>query len=303
MLRLLLFALVLVGAGVAEAGQEDHSLKKGDKKWTVQVDWRDSEGDLHSVRYRLPTAEVRRDLHAPLKFKKRDAAQEIARSVNRAMSNTPGVRVKAHATKSGQVRISGRSKNRKKLKAALHQAEEERDAALERYLVTHGYTRLGRKGIIPDHPRHVREYADDLRPVVRALGGATADPRDFANLALSFVQTIPYEKRARVSDRYRRPLSLLGRNKGDCDSKTVLFLALMRSAYPEMPLAVIYIPGHAYGALGLEPERGDVKFRRKGQTWGGVEPVGPAVRPVGKLGGKSRRRARVGRYRMLAVDG
>ena len=295
-----LLVLGLLLPSPVEAAQTSHTLKRGAQKWTVTVSWEDAEGTRQEAKFRLPTEEVRRDLDTPLKFKKREAGKEMAKAVNRKMAGTPGVKVTAKATRSGQVRISARGQSRKKLKAAMRKAEAERDAALERYLDRHGYTRLGR-GIIPDHARHVRQYADDLKPVVRALGGATPDPRVFADKALSFVQSIPYEKRARVSDLYRRPLSLLGRNKGDCDSKTVLYLALLHAAYPDLPLAVIYIPGHAYGAIGLPPIRGDTKLRRKGQTWVGVEPVGPAVRPVGKLGGKSWRRAKSGRYRMRVI--
>jgi hypothetical protein len=295
-----LLVLGLLLSSTVEAAQTRHTLKKGAQKWTMTVAWEDAFGESQEAKFRLPTEEIRRDLDTPLKFKKREAGKEMARAVNRKMAGTPGVKVTARATRSGQVRISARGKSRKKLKAAMRKAEAERDAALERYLDRNGYTRLGR-GIIPDHARHVQQYADDLKPVVRALGGATTDPRVFADKALSFVQSIPYEKRARISDLYRRPLSLLGRNKGDCDSKTVLYLSLLRAAYPDLPLAVVYIPGHAYGAVGLSPQRGDTKLRRKGQTWVGVEPVGPAVRPVGKLGGKSWRRAKSGRYRMRVI--
>ena len=45
------------------------------------------------------------------------------------------------------------------------------------------------------------EYAAALAPVVAALWGRTGDPRVFADKALSFVQAIPYEQRAKVSDR------------------------------------------------------------------------------------------------------
>jgi len=116
------------------------------------------------------------------------------------------------------------------------------------------------------------------------------------------VQSIPYEQRAKVSDLYRRPLSVLGRNKGDCDSKTVLFLALMHEAYPDLPVAIVYRPGHAYAALGLERQRGDMRFREDGQVWVGVEPVGPAVRSIGEVRGKSRRRAKLGMVHLAVVE-
>ena len=160
----------------------------------------------------------------------------------------------------------------------------------------------GRKGIVPDHIRHVEEYTDELKPIVDALGGATKDPRIFGNKALAFVQNIPYEKRALVKDRYRRPLSLIGRNKGDCDSKTVLYLSLMKSAYPQMSVAVVYIKGHAFGALEIEPKKGDKVIRKDGKKYVAVEPVGPKVARMGKVGPKSRRSLAVKRYRLRILD-
>ena len=117
-----------------------------------------------------------------------------------------------------------------------------------------------------------------------------------------FVQNIPYEKRALVKDRYRRPLSLIGRNKGDCDSKTVLFLSLMKSAYPSMAVGVVYIKGHAFGMLEMEPKKGDKILRKDGRKYVGVEPVGPRVARIGKLGPKSRRSVAVKRYRIRILE-
>ena len=116
------------------------------------------------------------------------------------------------------------------------------------------------------------------------------------------MQSIPYEMRVKVSDRYRRPLSILGRNKGDCDSKSVLFLALMRQAWPETQSAMVYIKGHAFAALGIEAERGDDTVKVDGDRWVGVEPVGPSLAQAGELGKTSRRKARWGRYDLARVS-
>jgi len=303
MRQLSFLALVLLWfwpLGVS-AKQLNHGVERSTDTWTIDVQWKDVEGDAHRARYALPTQEVRQDLNTPLKFRKVVAARYMAKEINRETANLRGVQVKAWATRSGVVKIRAKGRNRARVKEGLERASAAREEALERYMADWGYTYLG-KQIVPDHARHVREYAEGLAPVVEALGGPTPDPRDFSDHALSFVQSIPYEKRARISDLYRRPISVLGRNKGDCDSKTVLFLALMHHAYPELPLAIVYIPGHAFGAVGLDPVRGDARLRRRGVTWVGVEPVGPAVQPAGELGRKSRRRVRMGFYRIKPVE-
>ncbi len=299
--RWLVLVLLWSGSFEANAKQLNHGVERGTDTWTLTVRWSDAEGQAHRAQYELPTQEVRRDMNTPLKFRKAVAARYMAKEINKDTAGLRGVKVNAWATRNGVVRIQAKGKNGAKVKAALRQASEARESALERYMADNGYTYLGKK-IVPDHARHVVQYAEDLAPVVEALGGPTPDPRDFSDLALSFVQTIPYERRARVADLYRRPISILGRNKGDCDSKTVLFLALMHQAYPTLPLAIVYIPGHAFGAVGLDPARGDVRLRRRGETWVGVEPVGPAIHRSGELGRKSRKRARLRLYKMKEVE-
>ncbi|MFT5681699.1 MAG: hypothetical protein ACI8RZ_002605 [Myxococcota bacterium] len=197
--------------------------------------------------------------------------------------------------------ISVKARKRSRAKEVLARAEDIRDAAMDDYLDEHGYTHLG-DAIVADHARHVSEYADDVAPLVAALGGPTDDPREFAAIALGYVQSIPYQSRAKVSNAYRRPLLVVARNKGDCDSKSTLLLALMRSAYPDLPLAVGYIPGHAFTGLGVEAARGDITFREDGQTWVLAEPVGPALYGVGETKGKSRRRARWGMVDVRVAD-
>ena len=70
-------------------------------------------------------------------------------------------------------------------------------------------------------------------------------------------------------------------------SKSTLFLALVRSAHPELGAVVVYVPNHAFAGVALDPVGGDRSFARNGVRYVGVEPVGPARIPVGKVSGKS----------------
>ncbi len=288
--------LLLITA--AFAGQVKYDVDKGAAKWAFDVTWKDANAEKHHATFKLPAAAVKEDLDEPLRYKPLEANRFAAGAVNQwAKKKNKGPSVKATASKKG-VRIKVTGRNRQAMKKALADAEEVRDEAFADYRKKNGFTLLKGK-VIPDHTRHVDEYSDDVKPVMKALGGPTQDPRVFAEKALSFVQSIPYEKASLKRDRYRRPLSLLGRNRGDCDSKVVLYLALMKAAYPRVDSAVIYIPGHAYAALGLDPQLGEAKIRKGGSTWLLVEPVGPAVVPLGTVGRKSRRRARTGRVTLV----
>ncbi|MEL6344380.1 MAG: hypothetical protein AAFV53_14780 [Myxococcota bacterium] len=294
-----LFGLVaFLSAGMAQ--QKNVNIDRGSSEWSFDVRWADQQGDAHRARFSLPAAQVTADLEVPLRFKKRDAAQHAVDAVRAYGETQRGVQVRASAGRQGRINISVSGKNRQKMKRTLKEATQVRDRALEAYREEHGFTLLRRK-IIPDHARHASEYAASVAPLVDALGGPTDDPREFAQTALGYVQSIPYEKLVRLRDRYRRPLSVLGRNRGDCDSKSTLFLALMRQAYPDLPLAMVYIPEHAYVGLGISPQRGDAKLKKGDDVYVLAEPVGPSMMPIGEAGKKSRRAARRGKAKIRRV--
>ena len=281
----------------ALADQVDFDVDKGERRWDFDVTWTDAADRRHHAAFQLPAEAVKEDLDEPLRYKPAEANQFAAKAVNQWAADRKGPTVKATASRKG-VSIQVTGKDRGKMKAALREAEGVRDRAYDDYMKRAGFTMLD-GAVIPDHTRHVNEYADDLMPLVKALGGPTEKRTVFAEKALSFVQSIPYEKASLKRDRYRRPLSLLGRNRGDCDSKVVLYLALMKAAYPTLDSAVVYIPGHAFAALGLEPGKGQASLKKGGATWLLVEPVGPAVVSLGKVSRQSRRRARSGRVDLV----
>ena len=69
-----------------------------------------------------------------------------------------------------------------------------------------------------------------------------------------------------------------------------------------MSVGVVYIKGHAFGALEIEPQKGDKVIRKDGKKFVAVEPVGPKVAKMGKVGPKSRRSLAVKRYRLRTLD-
>ena len=291
---------VLLWAATALADQRSFEVERGRQDWSFDVRWSGADGEARRAQFSLPAELVTADLEEPLRYQKNKAAQHAVAAVRAYGEGKRGVKLKARAAPGGQVLIEASGKNRERVRATLAEAAAVRDRALAEFTEEAGFT-THRKKILPDHPTHALRYADALAPVVAALGGPTEDPREFADIALGFVQSIPYEQRALVRDRFRRPLSLLGRNRGDCDSKATLYLSLMRQAYPSLPLAIVYVPDHAYVALGIPPQKGDDRMRHDGQAWVLAEPVGPALAPVGDLSRLSRRKGALGRARLVPV--
>lgn len=294
----LLSVALLCAASVA--GQTRYEIARETGTWTFDAGWRDAAGQVHEATFALPADEVRADLDEPLRFQRQAAAEAQAAAVRAWAQRRDGPEI-AVWVRDGGVQIQASGGSRERMEQALAEATRVGDQALVRYLDVHGFILID--GVVaPDHARHVRESAPALAPVVAALGGPGDDPRAFADLALSFVQSIPYEKASEQRDRYRRPLSVLGRDRGDCDSKSTLFLGLMRAAWPDVPLGIVYLPGHAFAALGIEPGKGDARLDEDGGAWLLAEPVGPRLMPAGEVDRKSRRRARSGRVTLRVVE-
>ena len=118
--------------------------------------------------------------------------------------------------------------------------------------------------------------------------------------ALAFTQAIPYQKGRRGADAgFQHPLALVARNKGDCDGKSALFLALVRAELPALPLAMVYVPGHALVGVGLPPKPGDRTFQHRGTEYVYAEPVGPAAHPLGSPAKANRRAGKRGVIRLV----
>lgn len=174
---------------------------------------------------------------------------------------------------------------------AMETAQRVSEAARARFLETHGYEDAN--GLIrPAHARLIGQYAAALAPVAAALARPADDPGTFAARALTFVQTIPYERRSEGGDTYRRPLAILDGDRGDCDSKAVLYLSLMRVQFPEMVTALLYIPNHLYVGLEL-PGAGD-RVEIGGRSFLLAEPAGPGLLKLGELDDRHERAAIIG---------
>lgn len=298
------FGLLCVGlvcvAGKASASQTAFDVEKGAEEWQFDVGWKDVNGKRRRVEFSLPADRIEADLKVPLRFQIKDANKEIAKAINAYGAETKGVKIKA-VPRGKKVAISGSSKSRKKLKKAKSDLKGVQRRALNKYMRAHGFTKLKGK-VIPNHAQHAYRYADDLQPLAVALGSEDLKRRAFAKRALSFVQTIPYEKGRNGRDKgFRLPMSLLAKNKGDCDSKATLYLALMKAAHPSLDSVFVYIKGHAFVGLGLKPQGDDVVFKADGRKWVLVEPVGPAVSPLGQGARKSERKAKRGKIDIRRV--
>jgi transglutaminase-like putative cysteine protease len=265
-------------AGATDSAQTAFDAERRGATTTLSYRWKAADGSKDAVSFEVPSASVQEDQLDERYLPRRDLYDAAKDAVNAL--KVPHVNLTA-AIDHGELTIS--AKGTGDVKRAMDLATQTRDHAIGQWLVANDYTYLHDGSITFDHARLVAAYADDLRPVADALAAGTTSDRAFVERALTFVQSLPYESRKRkgADPGYRRPLSVLAADKGDCDSKSVLFLGIVAAHLPSVPLAVVYVPGHALAGVGLEKEPGDKTFKEDGVRFLYAEPVGPALLPLG----------------------
>lgn len=274
-----------------KSSQISFNAKKENQKWSLNYKWKDIHGKTHSADFQLSSRIMRQEDKVLKILKPIEIAKYQSREINRYAKKHGGVRLKAVVFKKRGLAIGGDKAGKKK---GLEIAKK---AAIE-YAEMHDYFFYKKDRYIPDHIKHVKKYSHLFTPLVKALGGPTKDSRDFAEKALAFVQAIPYEPRRSI---YRQPISVLAKNRGDCDSKTALFLCIIKNAYPNMNVGIVYVKNHAFAAMEITPQKGDKTFRSNGKKWVALEPVGPRLYPLGKVSGRSRRKLSFGNFVLRSI--
>ena len=272
-----------------------------------EMTFTDETGHERTVRFSLSKNAVAADLDTPLGFPYEDAVAAQVKAARRHAATCDGVKVKVRGRSKG-ISVSVSGTDRRAMRRALKETNEAAEEGLEAFIERRRWTRHRGK-LLPDHARLAHDYSDDLVPLADVLSrdfdlDTEEGRRGFALHTLRFVQAIPYEKRKGGGDKgYRRPLAVLARNKGDCDSKSVLYLAILRAALPDLAAAVVYIPQHTFVAIGLERADGELTVKVDGQRLVIAEPVGPATTALGDGAKRSRCRARANLTREVAVPG
>jgi hypothetical protein len=283
-----------VAAAVAQTPRFVRSAPRGVIAYEMR--WTGPDGTARAGAFQLSAAAVQAAVETPRHPDLRALATFQAEAIRAwAPQGAPGVQVTVQVN-GHRFTTHAKSEDRDAMRAALDRAGEVADQARAAWL---GETdaMVVEDGIAFDHAAFAVDAAAAVQPIAAMIHAPTA--RAWAAEALAFVQSIPYEERAGGGDTgFRSPLALIDRNRGDCDGKSALFLALLRAAHPDVPSAMVYIPRHALVAIGLPPEPGDDTRTVGKARWVLAQPVGPAALPLGDAGG-DRGEARRGTVRVL----
>ena len=216
-----------------------------------------------------------------IKFEK---AQREAR-----IRSTSGVSVVPYRMRNGNINYQY-SGDTNRARAIIESVERRANSAMEDYLQQKNYRLKSNGRIESDYQTMARDNFLEMRPLARAIQKATRgmSMRETMNYTLSFLQSIPYETISPAQgDRgnyiFNSPLTLISDNKGDCDEKSLAFGTLMRLLYPNLKMGIILVPGHAFVAMKMDSEKGDMILPVGNDQYVVAEPVGPAYMPVGQI--------------------
>ena len=299
-MKTLLMTLLLCTAATAHAKQTRFNLDRSEAVFTYDIRWKDAEGEKDAVTFTLPVDVATQDRGEETWVERKALAESQAKAVRKYAKTLPR-KVTLRAKTDGPRVMLSVSGPRSEAKAALKEGGLVAEQARLDWMSENQVTELKGGGLIHDHALLVVDYADELAPVAAALAEGTEGDRDYVERVLSFVQSIPYEARKKKGGDpgYRRPIALLNRNKGDCDSKAVLFLALVHAHRPELDLAVVYVPEHALTGVALPAESGDRGFKAEGVAFLYAGPVGPAMAPLGQTAPANKKAGKKGEVRIV----
>ena len=164
---------------------------------------------------------------------------------------------------------------------------------------------LGETGIVPDAVTIAEKTQSLLRTLVVAIGNELKDNsrRSYTNYVGHFVQSIPYDslssKLSSRGDGFTPPNYLLLNNRGDCDSKVSLTLALLKEIIPEARMIIVYFPKHAIFGIQMAKQANDITLMHNGTEFVLMDVAGPAVLPAGQLSSDVQFLVNTGQYTVI----
>lgn len=159
-----------------------------------------------------------------------------------------------------------------------------------------------------DHARYAELSSIELKPIVSAIEKAQQNPgdkREFVNIALSWIQNIPYDRldnrRTSNAAGLISPRDLLLQNKGDCDSKSTLMAAILKAYNPQIKVEMVYLSDHALLAIAMPSKPQELTVTSQGISYVLVEPTGPAQYEIGEVAPSTRQELRNSQFQLITL--
>ena len=282
------------------AEQTTFSRQETNSTYTFNYKWADYFGATRQITFDLD----RKTLNTQFRHNKAYRPEMAQRHVYIALKRqAKGVNPKEARISlqqiSDEIRIHVRSDSQVSQQAWLRKLQQTQESAFDNYLYENHYARYvsptGQEAIKIDHARFAAENIRVVLPAAQAIYEQLEEKsstRSYVNLLLSWIQSIPYNT---LEDRlvsngsgFAPPSDVIANNLGDCDSKTVLAAALMRSLLPNLSMVIIITPTHALLGANLPRREDEATVEIEDLEYLLLEPTGPTIMPAGVIGEVSR---------------
>ncbi|QJR80386.1 hypothetical protein CA267_006155 [Alteromonas pelagimontana] len=276
--------------------------------------WRDAAGEERSVSFTLDGEILDKAPRAQKNYRPALAQRYVAVELTKAAKTVDPKDAHVKIRQQGDsVEVSVRSRHQEKLQHIQQQFAQAREQAFSDYLEKHYYTRyitpLNQQAVKPDHIRYINEYTQALIPLSQALYEQVveqSDAREYFNLLLGWVQSIPYNALDDRADSngsgFAPPATLLAQNQGDCDSKSVMTAAIAKAFLPSTPMILVLLKDHALLGIGLNSKSGEQTIKVDGTSFVLIEPTGPALFRFGEVATSTLQELASGRYTIEKIQ-
>lgn len=292
-------ALTFTWASSAYARQLSYNTRSLSSGTNIHMLWRDMYGKKRSTAFTVPTYDFREGARGFKAYSPTDVKRHTYSELKKYARTLEGGGTKVDVKlKHKGVMYSVQARSQHRLSQVQRQMDYRLDKIQDQYFKERGlktYTENGTEYVMPDHGSIAKEYVAKMRPVATAIKQANQGKsmRETLDYALNFVQAIPYNTLvSRVTSNgqgFATPYGILMNNQGDCDSKSVMYAAIVKNLYPSISVAMIYVPEHAFLAIRVPQGNNDWALRLDGQTYVLTEPAGPALVPVGQVSPNSKK--------------
>jgi hypothetical protein len=304
------FFLWMICMSCVEAYASQSSFKRELNHGVVRYNyvWQNMEGETFKTNFGLYADDIKTSLTEFEKFNQNELKSfSKSKILNFVKYNAPYGIDASFNTETEQVtfksKLSRNKLNQNSIDKFMERLEEEQQKITTEYFRERYYNYNSKNNSVrPAHGMIAKRYVTAMRPVAQALAMDVRgqSSRDITNHILNFIQSIPYDTlediRTTNGAGFQTPYGVLHKNKGDCDSKSVMFAAIMRNLYPYARIVVVYVPGHALVGFDYQKGKGDYAIQVEGSTFVLAEPVGPKKTKLGQVSPKALQVMRRGAY-------
>lgn len=292
----------------AQAQQLQFDKTESEDSITLQYRWRDHFDHVQQLQFSLPKAEIQAQYVNTKSYRYEIAQRYVYISLLKEIQKIDPREARIRLQKLGNdIRVSVSSDSGEMVNKWRSMMQNKQTEAFDQYLDDNHYVRfqthLGEEGVKHDHVQYLQDSIALLMPVAQAIYAkleSGTDARDYVNLLLGWIQSIPYDtlENRMVSNGagYSSPLQVLLNNQGDCDSKTVLLATLMRALLPQISMQMVFLPNHALLAANLPHRDNERIIEINKMRFMLLEPTGPAMLLAGQVASISEQAINSARY-------